>query len=105
MMACMKILAKASNYRGPLRDKTKDQITAYARNPNPTKQDWEDIAHVVIRAGSLRAATVWQAVVALDPTFQKSIPSGAGNDAELRWQKVPSGFTVALAIKTALDKE
>ena len=94
----MKILSQASNLRGSLSDERKRLIASYLSNPEPTADDWDAIAHMVINPG--RLVTVWKAVCVLDPTFQKKIE----NKAEKRWNRVPDGFTVARAIQAALHK-
>jgi hypothetical protein len=94
----MKILSRASNLRGSLSDERKRLIASYLKNPEPTTDDWEAVAHMVINPG--RLVTVWKAVCAIDPTFQRKIE----NNTEKRWNRAPDGFTVARAIQAALHK-
>ena len=100
----MKLLSKARNFRGPLDPEAKKKLAAYMANPDPSKQEWDSIAHMIIKHGSLRRATVWQAVIGVDPTFDRALPSGA-KTAEDRWRRVPDGFTVARAVARALSVE
>jgi hypothetical protein len=100
----MKILSNARNYRGPLPESIQKTLKGYMENPSPSKSDWEDIAHLIINSGSMRSSTVWQAVRAVDPTFQNKVPNGAGTP-DTRWTRAPDGFTVARAIYLALKEE
>lgn len=82
----MKFLNRARNGVGFLRQKRKDQLLAYFRNPEPSAAEFEVIADLVINMKSLN---VRGAVEAIDPSFKDS-------------GRVPDGFTVARAIKAAL---
>jgi hypothetical protein len=82
----MKFLNRACNGVGFLRQKRKDQLLAYFRNPAPSAADFEAIADLVINMKSLN---VRGAVEAIDPSFKSS-------------DRVPDGFTVARALKLAL---
>jgi hypothetical protein len=81
----MKLLDKAYNGAGPLRQFRKDQIVAYCRNAEPTAEDFADIEDLTLN----RKHNVRSAVEALEPAFK-----GSG--------RVPDGFTVARALKAAL---
>lgn len=96
----MKLLNQARNFRGPLDPEAKKRLASYMANPQPSKDEWDKIAHMIIKHG-LRSATVWQAVLVVEPTFDRSLPSGA-KTAEERWRRVPDGFTVARALRAAL---
>ena len=91
------ILARANSFRGPLRDKVKAEIIAYIHNPEPTKEQWDSLSHIIVQKGAI---SIWKAVVAIDPSFQTQVENKVV-DPEVRWQRVPDGFTVARAIREA----
>ena len=84
----MKFLNRAYNIVGWLRQKRKDQIIAYCRNPEPTKEDWDSISDIMIQL----KVNVLDAVTALVHDF----------DAQAG---VPDGFTVARALKATLPPQ
>jgi hypothetical protein len=82
----MNFLDRACNGTGPLRTFRKVQIIASCRNPVPSADDWHEIADLTLN----HDFNVGSAVAALAPGFD---PKDA----------VPDGFTVARAIKAALQ--
>lgn len=103
----MNALDRARNFRGPLDQAWKLKLTAYFQSPNPTKAAWAEIAHLVINSGgptSGRPSTVWQAVCAVDSSFQTKITNSSSKEPNDRWDRAPDGFTVARAITAALKE-
>lgn len=82
----MKFLDRAYNGAGPLRAFRKVQIITSCRNPEPSAYDWHEIAALTLN----HDFNVGSTVAALAPGFD---PKDA----------VPDGFTVARAIKAALQ--
>lgn len=75
---------------------------------NPTAKNWDDIHSITINWGAKHGApeTIWQAVVAIDPSFTRiSIPHRGNPPAEKRWSKWPDALLVARAIRAALDQK
>lgn len=97
------MLKKAANHHGPLQKESLDLLRRYVQNPSPSADEWEQIAHLVISPDSIIRATVWQAVRMVDPEFPWKLPPRA-KTAKQKWQRVPSGFTVALALRDALKE-
>ena len=82
----MKFLDRAYNGAGPLREFRKLQIVTYCRNPEPSADDWHEIADLTLN----HDFNVGTAVAAVEPGFDPQ-------------EAVPDGFTVARAIKAALQ--
>lgn len=82
----------ASNYIGFLPSYLKSALYNYLEFPN--HDNWDDIYSYVISTG--KTATVWQAVIAVDPTF----PTRISKDSEdcARWDRIPSAELVSKAI-------
>lgn len=74
----------------------------------PSNETWNDIYGMVIGKGKV-PTTMWQAVLAVDPTFPSSIPVDAWEgDDSVRWARIPDRelFVKALnfAFKQQIDK-
>ena len=66
---------------------------------NPNQETWDD-AHCLI-ISSKRFKTLWQAVLEVDPTFQRS--SGYDMDTHTtKWQSIPSSETIVKAIQNTV---
>ena len=101
------LLAGAANDFGPLSDEVRDRLFRYF--DDPSAENWSSICGIIINARggpkSGRPRTVWQAVAAVDPSFQDiSLPRRPGEilPHEKRWSKWPDALLVARAIKAAL---
>ena len=97
------LLDRATNYFGPLRPGVKKAIIQFL--DKPSAKAWDRIASIVIRYGR-NPSTVWQAVIATDPTFPRatnSVPPGERPDPARQWPRVPDAVLVARAIKMVLD--
>jgi hypothetical protein len=91
-------LEMARNMFGKLRPDLKTRLRAVLYQP--TEETWED-AHSII-VGSDRWTTLWQAVIAVDPTFPRTGPShDARGRLVKRWAKVPSQETLLKALRYA----
>jgi hypothetical protein len=88
----MKLLAKAANHNGSLSPDLQALFDQFFSEP--TVENWDRLASLIINPGSMRRGTVWQAVVAVDPTFQRS----KGKEG---WLRAPDALTVARAVKEA----
>lgn len=99
-------LTGATNDFGTLSDDVRERIFRYLNDP--TAENWSNIYSIIINSGGSLTGkpprTVWQAVVALDPSFKDiSLPgSKASTPHEQRWQKWPDPLLVARAIKAAI---
>ncbi len=82
----MNFLNRAYNAAGSIPKKRKEQIIAYLRNAEPTAEEFAAIARTCLN----HKHNIRSAVEAIDPSFKSS-------------DRVPDGFTVARAIKAALN--
>lgn len=64
---------------------------------NPTQETWEEAFTLIISIND-GWVTLWQAVLAVDPTF----PQGKGPDG--LWPRVPDSLTIARAIRESAGK-
>jgi len=60
----------------------------------PTHDHWEEIYSCHIANG--KVSTVWQAVLAVDPTFPQTIPMDS--QGNVRWPRIPSPALLQKAI-------
>jgi hypothetical protein len=90
----MGLFDRAANLFGPIGPDQKKRILRYLEKP--TEKGWDNIQCIVIseQAGFTRPRTVWQAVIAVDPTFPRSKEGKT-------WERIPDPFTVARAIREA----
>ena len=87
-----------TNLYGPLREESKERLQRFL--DNPTADNWQDISGIMISP----MLTVWQAVIAVDPTFPQT---GRLADEEghvvREWERVPDFFTLRRALKYAQE--
>lgn len=102
------LLRGAQNDFGPLKEEVRKRLFRYF--DDPSAKNWSDIHGIIINArGGPRSGprTVWQAVIAVDPSFRDiGLPLPSGTDVvphEQRWKKWPDALLAARAIKAALD--
>lgn len=88
-------LDQATNLFGQLEGEVRDRLIAVLANP--TQETWEDAYSIVLRREGFM--TLWQAVLAVDPGFVTSKPSGG------LWPRVPDYDTIASAIRYAVTGE
>lgn len=93
----MSILDNATNFAGrPISAQHRAAIGRFLLEP--TERNWDAIYSIII-APSMRRGTIWQAVLAIDPTFPTIMPGP-------NWLRVPDAMLVARAIREAtLAKE
>lgn len=85
-------LDHATNFVGsPLSERSRTLIGRFLLDPS--ESNWDAIYSIVV-ARSMRRGTIWQAVLAIDPTFPTSKP-------DPHWTRIPDAMLVARAIKEA----
>lgn len=91
----MSLLANARNgFDKPLSADSRIRIRKFLREPS--ENAWDAIYTILITP----RITVWQAVCALDPSFQTSVAStGSRTGASWRWTRIPDVMLVARAIR------
>lgn len=88
----MSLLANARNgFDKPLSSDSRIRIRKFLREPS--ESTWDAIYTILITP----RVTVWQAVCALDPSFQTSVANRAGTS--WRWTRIPDVMLVARAIR------
>lgn len=91
------LLGAARNFCGPLDPKIRARIRAYLAAPS--EAGWDDIAGIII-APSLRCGSLWQAVMAVDPTFPNEGPVTNSRGRRVRgWARIPDALLLARAIR------
>jgi len=86
----------ATNFFGPLRDSLKSRLRAVLINPN---RDTWDKAYSIIIGGK---KTLWQAVIAVDPTFPTIGPSETLDGRILEdWKRIPTSDLILKALRWA----
>lgn len=106
----MSLLDNATNDFGKLGPEIRARLLAFIAAPSV--ELWDDIASIIVggfsRCGHKPSCrTVWQAVIAVDPSFPRACnpePSGRRLPAAKRWPRFPDAVTVARAIKHATTK-
>lgn len=96
----MALLDNATNMFGPLSPDAKARIMAFI--DAPSLKGWNDIYSCLISGEGM--VTIWQAVIAVDPTFQrigKPVKDPARAKASQVWDRYPDPLTVARAIRHA----
>jgi hypothetical protein len=93
----MSYLDMTQNMRGHLTGKARDRLVAVLANP--TQETWQDACVLILNRDGFKTLTLWQAVIAVDPTFPTSKPSGKP------WSRVPDYDLIARAIRYAVTRE
>jgi hypothetical protein len=90
-------LGLASNMFGKLDPEVQERLAAVIHHQD--NETWEDAHSIVLRDTGL-GLTLWQAVIAVDPSFPKRGPSyTAGHTG--RWDRIPSADLIRQAINYA----
>lgn len=101
-----RLLDECSNMFGPLDPQVRGRLQRFLAEPSV--KTWDDVYTIVINPNSMRHGTVWQAVLAVDPTFPrqaKSAPIGKKITPKQRWGgRFPDAITVGRAIKNACSR-
>jgi hypothetical protein len=92
----MSHLDETTNLRGHLTGEARDRLVAVLANP--TQETWGNANTLIV--SEERNLTLWQAVIAVDPTFPKVGPRNRGP-----WERVPDYDTIARAIRYAVTGE
>jgi hypothetical protein len=96
-----RLLDGAQNFCGPVDEKIRVRIRSYLAAP--TEDGWSDIAGVIITP-SLRCGSLWQWVMAVDPTFPNTGPSYDHLFKQKSgWSRIPDAVLLARSIKAALS--
>jgi len=72
---------------------------------NPTEENWEDALEIII--GADRRMTLWEAVVALDPSYADMWPVETWDEKTSRtirirgWKKIPTRRLLTAALRYA----
>jgi len=85
----------------PLDEETKQRIYDYLVNPTPTA--WSDISGIIVNN---RAATLWQAVRRVDPSFPatgRRYEIGSGRLLK-EWDRIPHPDLVLKAVEQAQNE-
>lgn len=95
-----RLLDGATNFCGPVDEKIRARIRSYLASP--TEDGWSDIAGVIITP-SLCCGSLWQWVMAVDPTFPNTGPVTNSQRGLVRgWARIPDAVLLARAIRAAL---
>lgn len=86
-----KLIADCRSVFGGLKGDVRKRLLAVLNNP--CQKTWDD-AHTIIITGA-RMTSLWQAVIAVAPTFPRSKPCNA------LWPVIPDQFTLCRAIRHA----
>lgn len=98
----MKVLEQCTNLFGYLSEDCEQRLKAVLENP--TLETWDD-AHCIIIVGT-PLITLWQAVIAVDPTFPRVGPREDFEGNRLTtWNRVPDQLTLYRAIRHATRRE
>lgn len=87
----MSYVDEVSNMSGRLEGEARDSLIAVLANP--TQETWSEAFRLII--SNERLLTLWQAVVAVDPTFQKSL-------VDDYWDRIPDYDTISSALRYAV---
>lgn len=93
---------RATNLYGPLSADVLARLDAVVSSP--TNETWED-AHSII-LNSKRFVTLWQAVIAQDPTFPRTGPRTDVKGNQITpWPAIPSTDLLIRAINAAVPQD
>lgn len=83
-----------TNMLGKMKDEYKQEIMDYIKHP--TYDGWEEIAHYLVTPNK----SLWQAVIAIDPTFpQRGRKTDIQGKILKDWDKIPTAEQVKDAIR------
>lgn len=68
---------------------------------NPTQETWDEAHCIIISRKGFK--TLWQAVLEIDPTFQKSVRYDMETHTK-KWYSIPSSETIVKAIQNTVLK-
>ena len=88
-------LAFCKNFFGNIEPKIKERLQAVIDNPN--QETWDD-THCIIISQKKGFRTLWQAVLDVDPSFQRRA-SMDSETYETRWERIPTSDVIKEAIR------
>lgn len=100
----------AENFWGPLDGEIRARLKAVLERPS--EETWEDAHSIILQAdGTGFGLTLWQAVIAVDPSFTRTKPcatAGSGRfrpkfDAAGAWPEIPTSDLIDKALRYALS--
>ncbi len=68
---------------------------------NPTDETWNDACGIILNMDAGLGRTLWQAVIAVDPTFPKIGPRSPQNSKREPWPRVPTREVLVAALRYA----
>lgn len=92
----MSYLDQATNMFGHLTGEVRERLVAVLANP--TQETWGNAYSIILNQGTW--TTLWQAVLAVDPTFPRTGPA-LGEP----WPRVPDYDTICRALQYAVTEE
>jgi hypothetical protein len=97
-------IARCRNIFGPLNHECRARLLAVINKP--TQKTWSNAYSLIVAFGAPKTETLWQAVLAVDPTFPQKGPATKcdENGKELsrgRWSRVPTRDLLLRAIRHA----
>ena len=92
---------RLSNLFGPLGPDIRARLQQVLDDP---ATHWDDAHSIILRADQPLARTLWQAVLAVDPTFPKTGPTSDRAGRRITdWARKPSQILIARALKYAAE--
>lgn len=98
------MLDEMNNLFGPLAPEIRRRLRIAVEAP--TEKSWDDAYSIVLRDGKGfgLGLTLWQAVIAVDPTFPRQGPAtDIEGNVVAGWPRVPDQFTIVRALKYASE--
>jgi hypothetical protein len=95
-------LGLASNYHGKLSADVRARLEAVVADPS--NETWDDAHSIILNADNWPGLglTLWQAVIAVDPTFPRVGPRLAEDSRNIsQWERIPTAETIRQAINYA----
>ena len=66
---------------------------------NPTERTWDNAHSIIVRWGNSRVNTLWQAVIAVDPSFPRTGPRTDQRGRKIEgWSRIPDRNTILKAL-------
>lgn len=99
-------VARAENLFGKLDDCCRARLEAVIADP--TEQTWDEAHSLIVslQRPSLIGTTLWQAVIAVDPSFPHRGPNVDGQGHRIgSWARVPDRDVLLRALRWAVSEE
>ncbi len=98
----MKFLQECKDMLGRnLSPESEEDIKDYLRNPTP--DNWDGVSGIIVCSGG---KTIWQSVIAVDPTFPRSGRRYEHQTGKVikEWERIPDPVLVIRAIKNTIKE-